>query len=386
MLNIKLTIPMLKNGGKQDFLLSDFYGSKNKGYNKTFNFEYSDVLIRYLPNGKYNIHITSHEGWYDNEKTLKLVLPSFVILITLCELINLDDGLGFNRVIENDEQFSLMMENQYIVSNNYCSSNIIGSVNSMSTINATCNRCNIWEVDKTGISEPMLIINANDKVINLQLYKSKPPTDLTLNGYDMVAKFLGVKGKKITLLNDFHSALGAVTDMSIDGSSVGIVYDYTFDDDFSHIVRYRFSDPERVQRFAFSGCSNMEAFVLSDNIISIGDYAFDNCDSLTSVELLNIKGISQYSFYHCSKLESVIFGEHLNQIWNDAFGQCRRLKSITCYAKDPPYIGELKNLFRTFERVADNGVLFYPKGSDYSYWLQDEIGFLGSHDWTYVEI
>ena len=39
----------------------------------------------------------------------------------------------------------------------------------------------------------------------------------------------------------------------------------------------------------------------------IGDYTFDSCSSLTSIDLPNVTSIGDYAFAHCSSLTSIHF-------------------------------------------------------------------------------
>lgn len=210
-----------------------------------------------------------------------------------------------------------------------------------------------------------------------------PPTALTLDGYDMVVRYSPKNGKITDLFNDRYFNDGFITEMSIDGIPVDPTPTYTFTDDWQHVIRYKFAEPEFVKGFTFSGCTTVQAFKLSDSITTIGMYAFDNCDDLTDVEIPNVSVIGPWAFLHCSKLESIVFGENLRSISDEAFWMCGRLKEITCYAPVAPNLGDD---LRVFASVAENGTLYFPKGSDYSVWMQDEWGYLGHHNWTAAEI
>lgn len=65
-------------------------------------------------------------------------------------------------------------------------------------------------------------------------------------------------------------------------------------------------------------------------VVSIGDSAFFECDSLTSITLPeSIISIGNYAFEKCDTLSSVTLPESLTSIGVSAFGDCRSLASIT---------------------------------------------------------
>ena len=67
----------------------------------------------------------------------------------------------------------------------------------------------------------------------------------------------------------------------------------------------------------------------------IGNYAFSNCRSLTSVTIGNrAASIGDYAFYNCSNLTSVTIGNSVTSIGSSAFSGCSSLESITL-----PFVG-----------------------------------------------
>lgn len=65
-------------------------------------------------------------------------------------------------------------------------------------------------------------------------------------------------------------------------------------------------------------------------VISIGELAFHNCPSLTSVTMLNsIKTIDRSAFQNCSSLQSIRLSSNLTTINYRAFYGCKKLSSIT---------------------------------------------------------
>jgi len=72
-------------------------------------------------------------------------------------------------------------------------------------------------------------------------------------------------------------------------------------------------------------------------VVAIGEHAFDNCSSLTSVTIPNtVKSIGEMAFYVCTNLTSVTIPYSVTSIGNYAFGYCNSLKSfyVLCNLKN----------------------------------------------------
>ena len=81
---------------------------------------------------------------------------------------------------------------------------------------------------------------------------------------------------------------------------------------------------------AFSGCSSLTSVTIPYSVTSIGDYAFQGCSSLTSVTIPNsVTSIGDYAFCYCSALTSVTIPNSVTSIGDWAFCDCSSLTSIT---------------------------------------------------------
>ena len=72
-------------------------------------------------------------------------------------------------------------------------------------------------------------------------------------------------------------------------------------------------------------------FEEGSNLQTIGSYAFQNCTSLSSLEIPNtVTDLQYYTFRYCTSLESVTFAEgiNVNQIGSSVFSGCTALKEI----------------------------------------------------------
>ena len=81
--------------------------------------------------------------------------------------------------------------------------------------------------------------------------------------------------------------------------------------------------------YAFFSCDSLTSVVIGNSVTSIGSYAFFSCDSLTSVVIGNsVTSIGSYAFYGCSSLTSVVIGNSVTSIGASAFASCISLTSV----------------------------------------------------------
>ena len=70
-------------------------------------------------------------------------------------------------------------------------------------------------------------------------------------------------------------------------------------------------------------------FIFPDGVTSIGEDAFRNCISLTSIEIPDsVTSIGERAFYNCSSLTSIKIPDSVTSIGDSAFEYCRSLTSI----------------------------------------------------------
>ena len=84
------------------------------------------------------------------------------------------------------------------------------------------------------------------------------------------------------------------------------------------------------------GCQNT---IIPDSVTSIGDEAFGQCLSMTSIEIPNsVTSIGESAFHYCESLTSIEIPNSVTSIGNNAFYGCDNLTKITCLATNPPTI------------------------------------------------
>ena len=81
---------------------------------------------------------------------------------------------------------------------------------------------------------------------------------------------------------------------------------------------------------AFYNCSSLTSVNIPDNVTNIGNSAFSGCNSLTSVNIPDsVTGIGNSAFLYCSRLKSVNIPDSVTGIGNSAFLYCISLTSIS---------------------------------------------------------
>lgn len=80
----------------------------------------------------------------------------------------------------------------------------------------------------------------------------------------------------------------------------------------------------------FWGCSGLTSVTIPSGVTSIGNSAFRECRSLTNITIFDgITSIGEYAFYNCSGLTSIIIPNSVTSIGRWAFMYCRSLSSVT---------------------------------------------------------
>ncbi len=87
--------------------------------------------------------------------------------------------------------------------------------------------------------------------------------------------------------------------------------------------------------------TSLTSVVIPNSVTTIGESAFEHCDSLTSVVVgNNVTTIGESAFNDCDKLYTVSIGNGITTIKDEAFYGCGKLFHLSITAEIPPTVGE----------------------------------------------
>ena len=85
-----------------------------------------------------------------------------------------------------------------------------------------------------------------------------------------------------------------------------------------------------IGKCAFEDCSSLTSINIPNSVTSIGEFAFRECSSLTSITIPNsVTSIGRYTFYGCTSLKSITIPNSVTSIGEGAFSGCSGLTSVT---------------------------------------------------------
>lgn len=171
--------------------------------------------------------------------------------------------------------------------------------------------------------------------------------------YDVTATFNVTNTAEQTALC-YSTMSTAFTEMYVDGVQVDVTSGYTFSTTGEHTVNYMLKNNTILTGNALGGlfqnCSSLEEIVITNSVTTIGDRVFQNCSSLRKITLGN--GVTKVGTSTMAILAQPVFSG------------CTNLQEITCNTTTAPTLTS-----KALNGIQNNGgVLFVPRGSDYSSW------------------
>ncbi len=113
------------------------------------------------------------------------------------------------------------------------------------------------------------------------------------------------------------------------------------------LVKYNGSDtdvaiPEQINGItitkignnAFADNAYIESVTIPDNVKSIGNSAFANCELLKKIDTNKTEAIGDTAFYGCANLEELIFGENVSNLGMRLCAECKKLRKLTVLNKE----------------------------------------------------
>ena len=159
-----------------------------------------------------------------------------------------------------------------------------------------------------------------------------------------------------------------------------------------------------IDRFAFSGCTNVTSITIPVSVTSIDKYAFSGCLSVKSITIpVSVTSIDKYAFRGCSSLTSITIPDGATSIGNWAFKDCTSLASVTIPSSVAEIGGyvfencisltEIKVASTNSNFASVDGILYnkdkttikcYPAGKkNESYTINDGVMYIGSEAFEY---
>ena len=93
-----------------------------------------------------------------------------------------------------------------------------------------------------------------------------------------------------------------------------------------------------IGEYAFWDCSSLTSLTIPNSVTGIGEWAFEDCTSLTSVTILNgVTSIGENAFWGCKSLKSVTIPNSVTSIGDGAFYGCESLTSMVVASDNSTY-------------------------------------------------
>ena len=124
-------------------------------------------------------------------------------------------------------------------------------------------------------------------------------------------------------------ATSQFSEIEIDGVvQPSVINEYTFDTTGEHIIKYTLVNNTIIGNSAFYNCKSLTSITIPNNVTNIEDLAFAGCNKLSSVTIPNsVISIGNSVFNGCNSLTSATIGNSVTSIGNYAF-QNTRITSI----------------------------------------------------------
>jgi len=102
---------------------------------------------------------------------------------------------------------------------------------------------------------------------------------------------------------------------------------YSYKDEMAKVIIEK--GVKSIGDIAFYNCSSLTSITIPNSVTSIGISAFSGCSDLTSIVIPDgVVSIGKRSFYSCRNLTSITFGCDLTSIGEEAFSGCTKISCV----------------------------------------------------------
>ncbi|MEE1153976.1 MAG: leucine-rich repeat protein, partial [Acutalibacteraceae bacterium] len=115
------------------------------------------------------------------------------------------------------------------------------------------------------------------------------------------------------------------------GSNLTLIDGYAFQNcDSLKTVNIKGGNNATIDYYAFYSCDNLESVTIDNGVKTIGSYAFEYCGKLKEVKIGNtVTSIGYCAFYGCHSLTDLSLGSSVETIREGAFQDCNALEEVT---------------------------------------------------------
>ena len=168
---------------------------------------------------------------------------------------------------------------------------------------------------------------------------------------------------------------------TIDGKSVTSIGEFAFFDCTSLTSITIPNGVTSIGDYAFRDCSSLTSITIPDSVTSIGESAFGWCTSLTSITIPNgVTSIGDYTFWNSTSLTSITIPNSVTWIGGSAFYGCSSLIAIDI-ATDNEYYTSVNGVLFNKDKTE---LICYPAGkTDKSYNIPNSVTSIGGSAFHY---